>query len=153
MVRLPCLAVGFLIQTKFIHGRRHVILNNGLRRRRWARSWRLDLFETLVDRIDLAINAEAVVGSRTSELLRGTVRRLASIVQKVHRRYLGCRMTYPLPLARASCFFRKCGGSDFVTVPPLVTLEVLRWGGTLPFVFEVAIPFAFCTSAPPLTDT
>jgi hypothetical protein len=40
----------------------------------------MDLFETLVDRIDLTINAEAVVGSRTSELLRGTVRRLASIV-------------------------------------------------------------------------
>jgi hypothetical protein len=53
---------------------------DGIRRRRWARSWRLDLFETPENRIDLTISAEAVVRRWTGEVLRGTVRRSTSIV-------------------------------------------------------------------------
>jgi hypothetical protein len=77
VIRLPGLALGLLVQSEVFDGRQ-VGLNNSILRRGWARSWSLDLLETLEDRIDLAISAEAVVGTRTGEMLRGTVRSLAS---------------------------------------------------------------------------
>jgi transcriptional regulator NrdR family protein len=77
MVRLPGLAFGLLVQSEVFDGRQ-VGMDDGIRRRRWARSWRLDLFETLEKRIDLTINAETVVRSWNSD--RGTVIRSTSIV-------------------------------------------------------------------------
>jgi hypothetical protein len=43
---------------------------------------RLDLLETLEDRIDLAISAEAVVNGRTGEVLQGAVRPSARSFQE-----------------------------------------------------------------------
>ena len=79
MVRLPGFAFGLLVRSEVFDGRQ-VGMDDGIRRRRWARSRCLDLDETLENRIDLTISAEEVVRSGTSEVLRGTVRRSNSIV-------------------------------------------------------------------------